>query len=435
MKEREYMKKKPIIAKIAITVFSIAAVGIITTAFILGSSKKNDDTYTEHSEQNHVNTTQKDITEKEAVSEKAPEKTDTYILSESNNRYIEYTEILDFDTEKLNLAKNEIYARHGFIFSTSNIAEYFGSCAWYKPSVSASDFKDSVFNKYEIANIALLEEYEKLSSYTYPLEVKDGETVKVDLNGDGKLEKISFLVKKEKRKADAYYDFKTIITVNDTTVKYDCDSSPNLYIVDINTKDTAKEICFEKWEPNDYTGSIYWQYDADNALKRIPFDEEMSDYADDSEMSEYADPLTYWTYGIKYLNDGRISVTHKCISITQYMADVEYQLTEDGCFKYVDKIYEFPANLKSFFNDEGEIVLTLKKELAIHKEPSESSETFTIKPQKLKIIATCANRDENSYYSWSKVELENGSTGWILPSPGMGQLELEELFDGIFFSG
>lgn len=434
MKEIEHMKKKPIIAKIAITVFGIAAVGIIITAFILSDSKKNDAAYTGHSEQNQVNTTEKDKTEKEAVSEKAPEKTDTYILSESNKRYIEYTEILDFDTEKLNLAKNEIYARHGFIFSTSNIAEYFGNCAWYKPSVSASDFKDSVFNKYEIANIALLEEYEKLSSYTYPLEVKDGETVKVDLNGDGKLEKISLLIKKEKRE-DSYYDFKTIITVNDTTMKYNCDSSPNLYIVDINTKDTAKEICFEKWEPNDYTGSIYWQYDAYNELKRIPFDEDMSDYADDSEISEYANPPTHWTYGIKYLDDGRISVTHKCIGITQYMVDTEYQLAEDGCFKYVDKIYDFPTNLKKYFNDESEIVLTLKKELTIHKEPSKSSETFTIKPQKLKIIATCANRDENSYYSWSKVELEDGSTGWILPSPDMGQLELEELFDGVFFSG
>lgn len=427
------MTKKSTIAIIVAAIFIISAVGIAITAFLSGSDKKKDNAYTEHAEQRHENNMEKASTEKEPLSEEVSEKTDAYILPESNERYIEYTEILDFDTEKLNLAKNEVYARHGFIFSTDNIAEYFENCAWYKPSVPAADFKDSVFNKYEIANIALLEDYEKLSQYTYPLKVKDGETVKVDLNGDGKLEKISLSIKEINREENDYLDFQTVITVNDTALKYDCDAS--LYVVDIDTKDTAKELCFERWEPNDYTGSIYWQYSADNELKEIFFENDLPIDSDDAETTEYAYPHTFLSYGVQYPGNGKITVTHKCISITQYMADVEYQLTEDGCFEYIDKVYEFPTNVRKFSNEDGDIVLTLKKELTIHKEPSESSETFTIQPQKLKITATCASKNENNFYSWSRVELEDGTTGWILPSPDMGQFDLEELFDGVFFSG
>ncbi|WP_442960233.1 YARHG domain-containing protein [Pseudobutyrivibrio sp. YE44] len=59
------------------------------------------------------------------------------------------------------LAKNEIYARHGYIFSDSDLNNYFMSQLWYIPEIAPADFDDSVFNEYEKANLQLLSQLDK----------------------------------------------------------------------------------------------------------------------------------------------------------------------------------------------------------------------------------------------------------------------------------
>lgn len=441
------MAKKTIITKVAVAIVGVAVVG--ATIAGISISKKSHNNQSEapvDQSQEVVAEVDTDGTATTAVQEASTEddasgKKDVYILPESNTRYIKPEEITDFDTEKLNLAKNEIYARHGLVFSTDSIKKYFENCAWYEPSVASSEFSDSVFNEYEVANIALLEDYEKLSGYTYPLEVKNGESVKVDLNGDGELEKVSLDVKTEPgnngHSGYTYDENKITITVGNTVTKYVNDSTYNLYVVDIDTSDNKREICFEMLEPNDFIGSIFWQYSTANELKRLYFEDEVVNSSDDLELEnkEYATPITYWTYGINYLGDGRITCLDKCYGVTQYFVYHEYCLTEKGYFEYVDRIYEFPDDVKSFFNETDEIILTLKKDIKLYKEPSKSSDTFIVKPQKLKIVASYGDSTENSVYCWSKLELEDGSTGWILPSDKTTEAELDEIFDGVHFSG
>lgn len=61
----------------------------------------------------------------------------------------------------ITLAKNEIYARHGYIFKNQDLNDYFMGCIWYNPSCSAEEFDDSVFNSYEKANVIVLAELDK----------------------------------------------------------------------------------------------------------------------------------------------------------------------------------------------------------------------------------------------------------------------------------
>ena len=56
----------------------------------------------------------------------------------------------------IHLAKNEIYARHGYIFKNENLYNYFMGCVWYNPTCKAEDFDDSVLNEYEKANLEIL---------------------------------------------------------------------------------------------------------------------------------------------------------------------------------------------------------------------------------------------------------------------------------------
>ncbi len=62
----------------------------------------------------------------------------------------------------IHLAKNEIYARRGYIFSDADLYNYFMGCAWYQPVYSSGEFDDSIWNDYERENLKLLAELDRL---------------------------------------------------------------------------------------------------------------------------------------------------------------------------------------------------------------------------------------------------------------------------------
>ena len=84
-----------------------------------------------------------------------------YLLPDSDSRYLTEEDLKGLSHEQLCFARNEIFARHGRIFKTQQIADYFNSKPWYRGTVSAEAFQDSVFNAYERANITLISNYEK----------------------------------------------------------------------------------------------------------------------------------------------------------------------------------------------------------------------------------------------------------------------------------
>ena len=77
-------------------------------------------------------------------------------LFETDKKY--YTKE-EFEREPMlviHLAKNEIYARHGYIFTNEDLYNYFMGCIWYSPTCEGTDFDDSIFNEYEKANLEIL---------------------------------------------------------------------------------------------------------------------------------------------------------------------------------------------------------------------------------------------------------------------------------------
>lgn len=87
-----------------------------------------------------------------------------YFFPESDSRYLTDEEVSAYSSSDLELAKNEIYARHGRKFVTERIAEYFNNKSWYQGTVDPETFdaqQDSVFNEYEIANIGKIAQWEQ----------------------------------------------------------------------------------------------------------------------------------------------------------------------------------------------------------------------------------------------------------------------------------
>lgn len=80
--------------------------------------------------------------------------TDTEVLYASDSHYLDEEMLSRWDAYDLYLARNEIYARHGYIFKNQDLQEYFGSKSWYQGRTQ--EVSDSSLNEYERANIQLI---------------------------------------------------------------------------------------------------------------------------------------------------------------------------------------------------------------------------------------------------------------------------------------
>lgn len=82
---------------------------------------------------------------------------DGYILPMSSQRLLTYADIEGLSKEEIAYARNEIYARHGYVFQKQKYRDYFGSKSWYKPN---PDFKESDLSETEKENVDFLLQYE-----------------------------------------------------------------------------------------------------------------------------------------------------------------------------------------------------------------------------------------------------------------------------------
>ena len=68
-----------------------------------------------------------------------------YMLPESNVRVYDTSELEALSDHDLFVARNEIYARHGYVFEAGELSDYFASKSWYHPS--------DVFNEGDITEV------------------------------------------------------------------------------------------------------------------------------------------------------------------------------------------------------------------------------------------------------------------------------------------
>lgn len=83
-----------------------------------------------------------------------------YIFPNSDAEYLSYEEVSAKSDEELLFGRNEIYARHGYIFQDETIRQHFENTDWYQGTVTGDQFDASVLNDYEIANIDLIVQVE-----------------------------------------------------------------------------------------------------------------------------------------------------------------------------------------------------------------------------------------------------------------------------------
>lgn len=83
------------------------------------------------------------------------------LLPGSDIRYVTESDLASLTWEELCFARNEIFARHGRIFATDEIAQYFEQKAWYHGVIQPEEFREDILNSIEKANIQFIIDYER----------------------------------------------------------------------------------------------------------------------------------------------------------------------------------------------------------------------------------------------------------------------------------
>lgn len=92
----------------------------------------------------------------------------SYILPGSQDVYLTSADLTYLSADELTLARNEIYARHGYIFSSEELQEYFCCKDWYSPSISGDEFDSDSLSSTEDGNLGLIKIYEDIAEGIKP---------------------------------------------------------------------------------------------------------------------------------------------------------------------------------------------------------------------------------------------------------------------------
>lgn len=120
------------------------------TPFIILDENGND--LIETFEENQTKQLEEEMEEKN----KSEAINNDYILPQSSSRLLTDSDISGLDLREINYAKNEIYARHGRLFDSAELQNYFNSKNWYHGTIAADTFSNALLSDVEQKNAEFL---------------------------------------------------------------------------------------------------------------------------------------------------------------------------------------------------------------------------------------------------------------------------------------
>jgi hypothetical protein len=296
-------------------------------------------------------------------------KDNDYIFPESHKTKLDEMIVMAMEPEMLAFARNEIFARRGYVFTNEKYKNYFASKAWYKPN---PNFKAGDLNAVENYNINLIKYFEDVYNTVHEKPEPIGNVYKAntevlfDLNGDGAKEKIIYNLRSGE------------LIVNNKSVKLNLtDAAEAFAIVDVDSKDKFKEILISDYGPSDDYKTCFYYFDGTNIVN----------------MGE-AEGL--FDFGIKLEGSGKITARTRGNILQTWFINKSFQLSEGHKLKEISQEL-YTTNYPLF----------LKISLKLYKNKGEKAATMLINEgQKVNIIGT----DDKE---WCLIETSGGVKGWI----------------------
>ncbi|MBY9079464.1 YARHG domain-containing protein [Paenibacillus sp. HN-1] len=310
-----------------------------------------------------------------------------YIIPDSDKLRLTTQDVYDLTPWRLDYARNEIYARHGYVFASSYYSSYFALRPWYKKNPA---FKINQLSSVEQANVLFLKNIsDKLKAGFRKVQ---GSQTSLDLNGDGRKDSVSL---KAVAGGEAYK-----LTVNQSSVTGTGDNLDGvMYVADLDRNDKFKEIVITESGPSDDYSAYFYMYTGSKLI-----------YMGKIQGSESV---------IKIDGSGRLlTKTRGDVLQTWFFTD-EYKLSASHQLVRVPHSY-YKMNT----------VVTVKKQLKLQKSPSDSSTAVTLRPGEKALIEETDNR------SWCSVVTKDGLKGWFKVSgfDRVNGLSASDYFDGLSYA-
>lgn len=138
-------------------------------------------------------------------------KSNSFIFSDSSINKIQQNQLYRLNSDQLFIARNEIFARHGYIFNDKKLQNYFESQAWYKPNPSAKGDTSDEIEKYNAKLIMDMEEvklaFKDPSSVTRQFVFNNSHIVKLTADQIERLSDLEILIARNEIYARHGYAF------------------------------------------------------------------------------------------------------------------------------------------------------------------------------------------------------------------------------------
>ena len=289
--------------------------------------------------------------------EKAMENENGFILPYSSEQKYSEIEIrsMYLSKEALNIAQNELYARHGYKFEDEYLNGYFGKKTWYEIDERYRKRLNSVenYNKKTI---------DKIIGTFFEPQVEE-----IDLNGDAIKERVSF------GGNDICFELK----INEAILEVRAMNFDDSFkIIDINKSDDKKEILIKE-NLIDKTRYYLYRFNGHEIISLGIVDSIKDDLSLIENGEVVVTKMAPWLGGIEYKSN--------------------YILNESNIF------YEKGNQLYSL-NNRYTVLKSFK--LFADKNVDSEKELLVNEKERIKFI-------ESDLKNWIKIEKSNGKEGWI----------------------
>jgi len=299
--------------------------------------------------------------------------------------------------ETLGIARNEIFARKGYVFESKELSEYFNRKKWYSPIYDNESIKLNKIEEYNISYIKYFE-YNMKRRDIYPKTTKPkiihkNETILVDLDGDGIEDSITFNADNRNYQ----------ITINEFTINGRGEGIIGSFaVVDLDSRDNIKEIVISEQGPSDDPQSTFFYYTG-------------------AEIKQMGKTYSLFYDGITFDGWGGLIIRSRGSFLHTWFFNIPYRLSSDHILEKIpDQIYKTDCSL------------FLKQQLNIYNDRDEKSNFLVLEPT---TIITITGTDNER---WCSVKTLDGIKGWFFVEKyyfinGTG-IEAYNIFDGLSYT-
>ena len=367
------------------------------------------------------------------------ETANSYLISYSDSQYLSEQDVQDFSVQELNYAKNEIFARHGRMFKSQELTEYFNSQPWYSGTIAPEEFPDSALNEVESANAEFLRSLEfsrQTDGYQLDQPGYDISAVRTMRSVGTKLSETG-LVSDEIMQSMRAGNIEYLGTwfyldvdedgVNENVSFLACGSQPYYQGMNhcVDCTIFVEEGRIDQKGDTIYCGLYGVSLDGEHIWLIVADDGPSDDpvctfYSYENKTLKQVGKINDSINNISVTGDGLIYGRISCRIWDTALIDVCWRLGDDGLISMIPQEYYQMGH----YGNDYHVTLTIP--ITIYEEKNEQSSEIVMQPQKIEVPYTDAEK-------WVYLKGEDGTAGWFC-TESMDFTERMKVFQGLFIA-